>query len=298
MKSRICIVAFSIVLLFLGALHDGIGVVFGQNPSDDSNAGQTGALSLKLSPPTYGMLGSSRTSPLIAGEKLRMVLDVSGLNASDAQGYRNTSITTEIYHVEEKKVVERHTEKMNHKFIVGGTSARYPIAYETPRNAPAGKYVMRIEVLHHETGEKKTVERPFEILSQSTFGILDLKFSQDENGFLDASGTITLMEPFCITGVIGGLKDVNGHVHFKGVLSILDEDRKPVNPNYLTLDYEHDYTDASDILIPLHFSTITPNRTGKFILEIKVTDVLADKTVTYELPLAVLLPPELPSVKK
>jgi hypothetical protein len=292
-KSRICISVLAIALAF-GACLEGMNAVSGH---DNSKAEPSGTLSLKLSPPTYGTFGSSRTSPLIAGDHLRMMLDVSGLTVGDKEGCRNISVTSEVRDAQGKRVVGGE-ERLKHKFVLGGSSARYPVSYDIPRDVSPGKYTVFVRVVYHDSGEKRTVERPIEVLSKSDFGILNLKFSQDEDGILDASGSLTLTESTCVTGVIGGAKNVNGHIHFKSTLSILDENRKPVTPGYLNLDYEKDYSDTSDILVPIRYSTIVPNRVGKFILEIKATDVIADKTVTYELPMNVQLPPELPTAKK
>jgi len=252
---------------------------------------EQGELTLSHVRPTYGFLGATRKDAddmkLLPGDMIFISFDIENLKvAADGEGQYSMSMElTKKGGV--KPLFKREPEESKALNGLGGSRVPAFVVSEIGTDTPPGEYAITAIVSDRSTKVTKKVTRKFEVLAK-TFGLVRLSLSHDPRGQLPASPIAvpgqTIFVNFFATGFERDKKTKNPNI--VASLRVLD-DGKPVLEKPLTGSV--DMFAEGETLIPLTFA-LPLNRTGKFTVELKITDKVAEKSVTQTFDLNIIEP--------
>jgi hypothetical protein len=253
---------------------------------------QAGALDLKNVRVTYGVLGQDRkdVKEVLPGDIYNVAFDIEGLRVGDDGKvlYRMGMELTKAGKKEpEFRQEPRDLEADN---TLGGTRvpafARTTVGLDTP----PGEYTFKVSVTDRATKQTKELSRTFTVIPPR-LGLVQVSLFS----YNDGRGTAMPAPPLGVPGQAILL-------HFAVVGFALDKDK--MQPNVVTEVRVLDEAGKPVVAkpptgttteVPAQFKKILPmdfpvqlNRSGKFKLEIKVTDKLTNKTAQETLDLTVI----------
>jgi hypothetical protein len=253
---------------------------------------QAGALDLKNVRVTYGVLGQERkeAKEVLPGDIYNVAFDIEGLQVSEDGRvlYRMGMELTKTGKKEpEFKQEPRDLEAYN---TLGGSRvpafARTTVGLDTP----AGEYTLKVTITDRAKKETKELSRTFTVVP-ARLGLVQISLFS----YNDGKGTALPAPPLGVPGqavllhfaVVGfDLDKKKEQPNVVTEVSILDESGKPVLSKPFTGTTTEVGAQFKKIL-PMDFP-IQLNRSGKFKLQIKVTDKLVNKTAQETLDLTVV----------
>ncbi len=253
---------------------------------------QTGALDLKNVRVTYGVLGQERkeAKEVLPGDIFNVAFDIEGLQVSDDGRvlYRMGMELTKTGKKEpEFKQEPRDLEAYN---TLGGSRvpafARTTVGLDTP----PGEYTLKVTITDRAAKLTKDLSRTFTVVPPR-LGLVQISLFS----YNDGKGTALPAPPLGVPGqavllhfaVVGFALDKDKmQPNVLTEVSVLDEAGKPV----LGKPFSGTTTEVGaqfKKILPMDFP-VQLNRSGKFKLQIKVTDKLANKTAETALDLTVI----------
>jgi len=253
---------------------------------------QAGALDLKNVRVTYGVLGQERkeAKEVLPGDIFNVAFDIEGLRVGDDGKvlYRMGMELTKTGKKEpEFRQEPRDLEADN---TLGGSRvpafARTTVGLDTP----PGEYTLKVTIIDRATKQTKELSRTFNVVSPR-LGLVQLSLFS----YNDGRGTALPAPPLGVPGQTLLLHfaavgfDLDKKKEQPNVLTevtILDEAGKPV----LSKPFSGTTTEVGaqfKKILPMDFP-IQLNRSGKFKVQIKVTDKLTNKNAETALDLTVV----------
>lgn len=163
---------------------------------------------------------------------------------------------------------------------LGGNSVAGDLHVTMGLNFPPGKYAVRLSVEDRVSKERKSFLYPFDLLAPS-FGLVQLTAPT-----VAFPGVPYKADYIIVEMGLDAAKKPNVKVEMK----IFDDAGKLLTPALTTL-FPRDLPGNIDLqkanFVPMQFP-IFPNRTGRFMVEIAATDLVAQKTATVRYPLNVI----------
>jgi hypothetical protein len=251
---------------------------------------QEGQLRFANERPTFCMWGATRPgNKYLPGDVYFLSYDIENLSV-DKNGKVSYRMSMAVLDKNDKPQFKTDPEKTELISSLGG--ARLPAFVAAPlgTDVAPGEYTVKVEVEDVATKKKIEMVKKFEVTARE-FGIVRPNTSIDSEAKIPAPSVATvpgqaLWFHFGIVGFKRSEKTKKPHIALEW--RVLDESGKP------TLDkpIPGEINESSPIeenwsLVPNSF-LLTLNRAGKFTLEIKAVDKLADKTATLKFPITVV----------
>jgi hypothetical protein len=237
---------------------------------------------------TYDLLGPNRPDDeILPGDKYLVAFDVEGMKAAP-DGKVRFSMAVELKDANGKVLYNQPpTDQELYLTLGGGRLPNSVYIYSPPDDKP-GKRSLKLTVVDKATKATQSFTRAFEVLPKD-FGIIRLLTTSDPGGSIPAP----------LSGVVGQYLHVNFYVIAFGrnqgtnqpdlsiEMRVLDDKGKPVLAvpveGHVTSNVPTDWS-----MYPMQFH-LGLNRPGKFTVELKATDNVANKSAKkIKLPLTVI----------
>jgi hypothetical protein len=225
-----------------------------------------------------------QNAEVLPGDMIFLCFDIEGLKES-ADGRVQYAIGMELRNKDNKLVFEQKPQKAQALNSLGG--GKLPgFARADIGDTPAGEYAMTVAVIDNNTATKakQEIAQKFTVLPKA-LGIVSLSLSYDpENKFAAPALGVPGQYLFVNFGVIGFQRDKDKKPHFICEMRVLDESGKAV----LEKPFSGTVTDVPPQanIFPAQF-LVSLNRSGKFKVELKVADKVANKEETKTIDLTV-----------
>ena len=150
-----------------------------------------------------------------------------------------------------------------------------------------GEYTINLEVQDLETKKTAKLSKKFQVTAME-FGLVRVSTSYDGEGKMQAPAVAVPGQSLWFNFFPVGFKrdEKTKQPNIAVEIRIVDENGKPTVEKPIPGGVK-DGVPEKWSAIPMQFE-LTLNRVGKFTAELKVTDKLADKTVTLKLPITVV----------
>lgn len=240
--------------------------------------------------PTYGRLGTTRTSTrVLPGDELVVEYVVSGV-VPDAEGMVNVEVVATLENANHKVISEVPAASKRSVLALGG--ARFPglVYFSLPPDCEPGRYVVRGKISDLNQRKSVLLEQDFEVLPPA-FGVIRLRLASDSKGALPTGGNLTVNQPVFFHATVVGFSRQGKAIHVDGNMVIVDSDGRKtlLKPDSVGIRQEVD-----DGLDYLDFNwPIVANRPGRFVVQVEFRDEISKKTVVHELPINVQPAPSL-----
>ncbi|MBI1832552.1 MAG: hypothetical protein HYR84_14015 [Planctomycetes bacterium] len=244
-------------------------------------ANQASAVDIKNIRACYGPFGATRTgkAECLPGDKLWITYDIEGL-VVDPKTKKVTYETTLELLDSKNKTFFKDPVTTDTIPAFGGTSMPGDLHVNIGKQPP-GEYSIRLTI-HDKVGkDAKTFSYPITVVADG-FGMIEVS--------AQAVGILRL--PYAVIFKLVNLKLDGGKQPKAEVsLQIFDDKMKPVNEKPITMMLPRDLPDGIDleklnmVVVPFPLEL---NRAGRFTIEVKAIDKLADKKIELRYPLTVI----------
>jgi hypothetical protein len=234
--------------------------------------------------PTFGRGGSVRPARYRPGETVTCFVLATGLGTTpDAK----VNLTTQMTLLDAKgEVVVAGIEKRENDVLQFGGSA-WPVwcALKVPQRATPGKGRIRIQAYDIIAQREVAEELPIEVLPADSLAITDLQITRIKSSPQALGGCLNLGMGDFLTFSAVGFTSKEDRAHLTSTMRVLSEEGKPLCPTPYSETFDADVYQGQPS-IPVSF-LLHSCREGRFILHVEVKDHLADKTATYDMPIAI-----------
>ncbi len=247
------------------------------------------ASALELTNPrnTYGELGGTRPeAALLPGDVLFVGFDIEGISIN-AEGNVVYTMGMELQDKAGKSIFKQEPVQKSDFVPLGGNKLPARAYITVGLDQLPGEYVLKVTVTDVATKTAKTLDRKFTVAPKD-FGIVAVYTSVDERGQIPSPTTgVVGQSVFVQFGIVGFARDATKKQPIVLIeMQPLDDAGKPTvsKPSVFNLDAGVDEKDPGfsvRFLLPL-------TRAGKFTIRLKATDKVANKTYTFDVPLAVV----------
>ncbi len=252
---------------------------------------QAGPLTLGHPHLTFGLLGPDRPdAKVLPGDEVALHFDIENVTV-DKEGKVKYSTALELLDPSGKSIFTQPAREQQVFNTLGGNSLPgIASIFLSPEQAP-GEYTVKITVKDLGSDKSATLSHKFTVLPKG-FGFVRVRTTSDPEAQNPAGVQGVGESMFVNVGVIGfarggAMKQPQLTVEMR----ILDENGKPTLPKPFTavIPEEKDPVPVPEQMpvIPFQF-LISLNRAGKFTVELKATDKLANKTATTLIPITVV----------
>jgi hypothetical protein len=241
--------------------------------------------------PTYGRLGTTRTSTrVLPGEDLVVEFAISGV-ATDADGMANVELSATLSDPEGKVISEARPASSREFLALGGGRFTGFVLFSLPLDCDPGRYLVRGRVTDQMQRKSIQLEQAFEA-QPPAFGVVRLRLTNDASGNSPAGGNLTVNQRVYVQSTAVGFARAGKTIHVAARLTILDADGKKTTPDSIAAAAINQEVD--DELIELAFKLpIVMNRAGRYSVQLEVRDEISKKAVVHDLPLVVHAAPSL-----
>ena len=244
---------------------------------------QTGPLQLTNARATYGFLGATRPdNKLLPGDVYFVTYDIENITVKNGKALYKMSM--EFLNSKGKAEFKRDPEDLESTLSLGGTRMPGMASAEVGTETAPGEYTLKVEVTDRSTNKSETLVRKFEVLPKA-FGLVQLTLSADPQGKVPAGALGVGQSLYVNSHVVGFQRGPAGQPNVALELRVLDEGGKPTLASPLTGRIDKGVP-PKDPVLPGEF-LVSLNRPGKFTVELKATDEVANKSVTQSFPITV-----------
>jgi hypothetical protein len=237
----------------------------------------------------YGELGGTRPdAPVLPGDVVTLAFDIEGITISD-DGKATYTMSMETLDKSGMRWFKQDPAQLKDTVPLGGRRIPARAFVAVGFQQPAGEYVMRVSVVDDVSKARKVIDHKYTVLPPG-FGIVAVNTSYDDRGGLSAptSGVVG-QAIFVHAGVVGFQRDPKTkQPRVVAEMTITDEAGKPTLPKPAVIALDSGVDEKEPTFIVRFFLPMT--RPGKFTVNLKVTDTVANKSATYTLPVAVTPP--------
>ncbi|GIW79508.1 MAG: hypothetical protein KatS3mg105_1315 [Gemmatales bacterium] len=239
---------------------------------------QTGELRLTNARATYGVLGAPRKdNRVLPGDFYFITFDIENLLV-DSEGKIHYSMGMELINpdneIEYKKTPqERPITQYN---VLGGTKIPAFAHAQTGVETKPGIYTLKVTVIDRLSKQQASLERKFEVIKPA-FGLVELSTSYDKDGIFSAPPMgVTGQSLFVNFWAVGFARNAKGQPHIQLEMTIKDATGKMTHPKPITGEFTE--IPKGWKRLPMQFP-LSLNRTGRFTVTIKATDLIGGKKV-------------------
>jgi len=234
---------------------------------------------------TYGVLGQARPdTKYLPGDQFHISFDIDGLKP-DESGKVLYAIAMEVTNGKGKVLFKQEPQAHEAVNSLGGNTLPAFASLRIGLDEPPGDYKVKITVTDRATRATGTLTRSYTVL-RPKFGVVRLSTTSDPAGDIPApllGAGQTLWLNFATVGFARDKK--TGQPNLGVVLRIRDEKGKPTLAKPETGAVTKDVP-KKNRAVPMQFM-VELNRPGKFTVELNVTDKIARKTASVNVPLQV-----------
>ncbi len=249
---------------------------------------QTGELTLTNARPTHGFLGSVRKDAdapkLLPGDAFFISFDIENLKVGE-DGRVLYSIGMELTDKNNKVLYKQEPQDQVAYNSLGGSRHPALVATEVGTDTPPGEYTLTGTVTDRAAKVTKKLSRKFEVLPRG-FGVVRLGLRFDDKGNVPAPPVGVPGQVMYVNFFAAGFErdPKTKQPKVKASMRVL-QDGKPTLEKEVSGVVEQLSADLP--FIPMTF-VLNLNRSGKFTIELKVTDELGKKTATESFDLNVV----------
>jgi hypothetical protein len=249
------------------------------------SSGQAGELTLTNVRTTYGILGPERPdNKILPGDNLVLSFDIEGAKI-DEQGRLRYSIGMEVIDSKDK-VIFRQTPR-DVESVVKPEGKRVPAcaSLRVGMDQPPGEYKLQIAVTDRAGGAAQKIVRTYELLPKS-FGIVQVTTTLDQEGTLPA-GILQKGKSVWINFSVVGFERAGeqGQPHLKLGMRVLDDAGRSALAQSPSGEIKQNVP-AKLQALPGRLE-LELKQPGKYTVELKATDAIANKTATVTFPVTV-----------
>jgi hypothetical protein len=168
---------------------------------------------------------------------------------------------------------------------LGGTTLPGYSSVDVGMSVPPGEYSVSIKVTDKVGGGSDTLRKRVRVLPKG-FALVRPQLMVGEMPAPPVA--VTGQDVFAHVAVVGFTRPKGGQPHVKVELSLLDEKKTPTLDKPFTGEIKAGVPDKA-LHLPVHF-LLKLNRSGKFTVQLKATDLLARKTAEVSFPIIVIKP--------
>jgi len=233
---------------------------------------------------THGVSGATRkVDAYLPGDQLCLSFDVEGIKP-DPQGRVKYAIGMEVLDGNSRSLFKQNPKESEATNSLGGTTMPAVATLDIGLDQPPGDHTLKVTITDPATKTTKTFNHKFTILPKA-FGIVRVMGAGDPTGTV-ALPIVAQGQSVWVNFVTVGFGRSGGNPNLKVEMRVLDEDGKPTLSKPLTGEVTK-FDDPKAQAIPMQF-LITPNRAGKYTVELTVTDQVSKKSAKATYPLTVM----------
>jgi hypothetical protein len=221
----------------------------------------------------------------IAGEQIPIGIRVTGL-AADGDGKIDLISTAELVNAQGRTIVPLPRERIHFAPPLGGGEVNYGRGLVLPSDA-TGRHFIRVTIHDQISGERVTEELEIAIAERSTFGVINLRTALDAKGEL-VSDVIPVGRKVFVLFTVNGCNERDGRVQvdYEAVFEELGGNRLGFEPIRASATAEQSiYGSTGQVHVGLY---IAADRSGEFVLRLKVKDVADGKETEQVIPILVV----------
>jgi hypothetical protein len=247
-------------------------------------AGQADGLTVGDARFTYGVMGPKRESAkFLPGDAVFLAYTINGVTVGP-DGKVQYTITLEVAGPDGKVLFRQPPQDEEVISALGGSRLPAYAQIQVGLNQAPGTYTIKITVTDRATKKSASLEQKAEVLPKA-LGLVRLAMTDDAKAQFP-SGVLGVGQYVYVNGhVVEFQRGAGGQPNVALELRILDESGKPTLAQPLTGRIDKGVP-ARDPVLPMQFLVLL-NRPGKFTIELKATDTVANKSVTQTLPITV-----------
>jgi hypothetical protein len=246
---------------------------------------QAGPIRFTNERPTYGILGPTRSdTKFIPGDVFFLSFDIENLK-TDESGKVKYSMAMEL--LDAKGASKFKGDPDPRELINSAGGNRLPASAHAVlgTNTEPGEYTMKIIVTDLATNKSETLTRKFTVTPEE-FGLVRVNSTYDPEGKIPAPPMAVVGQSMWVNAFVDGFqRDSKKQPNVSLELQLIGEDKKPTLEKPQT--FAVNKVDESWSLIPVQ-TLLTLNRTGKFTVELKATDLITKKTTKVTFPITVV----------
>jgi hypothetical protein len=249
---------------------------------------QTGDLELTNIRSTYGALGPTRPEgKLIPGDTYHVAFDIENVKLTEG-GEAQYSMAMEVTDAKNKVHFKQDPVQLTSLNTFGGRSLPGIAHVGIGRDQPPGQYTLKVTVTDRSSNKSKSFSRPLEVAAPA-FGLVRLNITADYDQRIPTPaiavpGQSLWVHLFAVEFKRGGPKD---EPDLAIEMRVFDDKNQPTLPKPMTGEFKE--LPKETVALPMQFQLV-PNRPGKFVVKLKATDRVANKTAELSFPITVLEP--------
>ena len=238
---------------------------------------------------THGELGGTRPdNKFLPGDVVFVAFDIEGLTVGPKGDVKYT-MAMEVTDKNKKPIFKPEPATRNDYVPLGGNKLPGRAFVTCGMDLEPGECTLKLVVTDDGSKQAFTLTRTFEVLKKE-FGIAAVFASQDEAGRIPAATTSVVGSMIFVRyGVVSFTRDPNTKQPNVVVeITTLDEKNVPTVKEPIVREYKSGVPEdqlgfPDGVALPF-------TRAGKFTMRIKATDKVANKSYTFDLPVAAVPP--------
>jgi len=245
---------------------------------------QAGGLTLSDAKLTYGQLGPKRdNAKFLPGDLFFLAFNLDGVTAGP-DGKVQYTMALDVTGPGGKTIFRQPPQDEEVINLLGGSRLPAFAQLQIGLEQAPGEYVVKVTVTDRASKKSGTLEQKLEVLPKG-FGLVHLTLTADQKG-QSAAGVLCVGQPLYINNhVVGFQRGAGGQPNVAIELRVLDEKGNPTLTKPLTGRIDKGVP-PKDPVLPVQL-LVSLSRSGKFTVEVKATDEVANKTVTQSFPITV-----------
>ena len=236
---------------------------------------------------SHGQLGPERKSnEYITGDQVYFRYTVAGFRLDD-EGRLRCELRLTVKDARGKKKVDREVP-LQQVVALGGDTMTAFASFNLDEDFPPGEYELTVSLTDQLTKETASFQRKI-ICKPEEFALVQVRFYQDAMGEVPARVGGTVSQTLFVKLKAVGFDRSKGEIDIEMEIAVLDEAGKPVIAKPIRAGLHNEKPDEVKQIGRIGLSgTLTLNRPGNFTLQIRVTDKLTKKKLSFEAPLRVV----------
>ena len=245
---------------------------------------QAGGLTLSDAKLTYGLLGPKRDSAkFLPGDLFFLAFNVDGVTAGP-DGKVQYTMALEVTGPDGKTIFRQPPQDEEVINVLGGSRLPAYAQLQIGLEQAPGQYTVKVTVTDRASKKSGSLEQKAEVLPKG-FGLVHLTLTADQKGQAPAGVLGAGQSLYINNHVVGFQRGAGGQPNVAIELRVLDEKGNPTLTKPLTGRIDKGVP-PKDPVLPVQL-LVSLSRSGKFTVEVKATDEVANKTVTESFPITV-----------
>jgi hypothetical protein len=232
---------------------------------------------------THGVMGPKRESAkFLPGDAAFLAFTINGATVG-ADGKVKYTIALDVAGPDGKVLFRQPPQDEEVVNALGGSRLPAYAQIQVGLNQAPGTYTIKITVTDRATNKSASLEQKAEVLPKA-FGLVRLAMTDDPKATFPA-GVLGVGQYVYVNGHVVDFQRSGGQPNVTLELRVLDESGKPTLAQPMTGRIDKGVP-PQDPVLPMQFLLLL-SRPGKFTVELKATDNVANKSATQSFPITV-----------